>query len=380
MLHTVNPDYLKTLLDFHGAESAPMGDLFAVQGFDSFNNIVEINAVFSSYPKFWPMDRTNQSQNPLNLAIYRPWVAPSAKLSLDQALRSRVRELLSTGEICNIFWSGGIDSTTMLTAFLLNTENLDQLRVLFSPWSTYEHPGYLEWLQSCYPRLEVIDSSGDVYLQQSWDGIYLTGEAGDELCASLDQTFFEKTRWDCLHRSWQDYMHQITQNLELVDWFAQYCKAANRPIDTLLEARWWFYAVCKADSILRESKVYLIIDDDAQCDIGKIKAFYDCDAFLSWSYFNIHELLPTDHYSSYKKPLKEYCFRHNGFEHWYNHKIKHNSSQVNLYYKKKNILQDQRWLAIDQTGKLITTANLPFITRAEYSALQESVKIFNDPD
>ena len=80
--------------------------------------MIAINEVFSKYPSHQPVDRTGLTKSPLHYHIERPWKIPTQQLSLDQALKERVDNLLNTHQRINLFWSGGIDSTTMITDFL----------------------------------------------------------------------------------------------------------------------------------------------------------------------------------------------------------------------------------------------------------------------
>ena len=141
--------------------------------------MIAINEVFSKSPKHQPVDRTGLTKSPLNHHIERPWKIPTQQLSLDQAFKERVDNLLNTQQRINLFWSGGIDSTAMITAFLKHSPDKKQLRILYSPYSTYEHPGYLEFLKK-NSDLELVDISGTVYLNCQFDGIFITGDGGDE--------------------------------------------------------------------------------------------------------------------------------------------------------------------------------------------------------
>jgi hypothetical protein len=208
MIHAIHPTYLPSLLKFAGLESTRVGQLYKVQNFNDFNSLVDVNSVFSNFPQYFPIDRTETVVNPIKFSVYRPWTVPVQNISLEQALADRAKYFLSRNQKCNLFWSGGIDSTAMVTAFLKHTKNLDQIRIVYSPWSTYEHPGYIEWIRSQYPNLETIDCSGDVYINQSWEGIYINGMGGDELTASMDQSFFELVGFDTLQQPWKNYFNQ----------------------------------------------------------------------------------------------------------------------------------------------------------------------------
>lgn len=367
MLHSVNGQYFQQVLQLTNTPYQTCGDLYMIPGYQDYNNLLQVNSVFSNRPRWWPVDRTQSVKSPLPFTVYRPWQPPTQSRSLEEALQSRVKSLCNTDKICNLLWSGGIDSTTALTAFLRFAPDLAQIRVLYSPWSTYEHPGYLEWLRANYPKLDMQDISGDVYLDNNFEGLLITGEGGDESMASIDESFYETVGYQGLQQPWQDHFRDTlgTKATAIIDWFKNYCEFAGRPIQSLLEARWWFYIACKTDSLLREAKVELLVSDTSTIDPSRLIGFFDCEEFVEFVYFNLDQIIADDGYFSWKLYLKKFCFDHDGFQDWYKHKIKFQSQQLARYYKKKIILSDRRWLAVMTSGKVLRTPNLPFLTLSD---------------
>ena len=243
-----NPAYNGIILGWKGMEFDRVGELFRHKDQTSHNLIIDINRIFSTKPKFEPIDRTLQTVSPYRICVSRPWKIPQHKLTLDNALEQRVKKLSLSNQKINVFWSGGIDSTATVTAFLKHLANLSQLRILYSPYSTYEHPGYVDFLKN-FPQAEMVDISGEIYLNDQFDGMFITGDGGDELNASLDESYFEHYGFNHLHSGWKDFFYKQTKKLNFVDNLVEKCEqhflAAGRPIETILEARWWFYATCK---------------------------------------------------------------------------------------------------------------------------------------
>lgn len=367
MIHCTNPQYLQKILTMYGVSYETLGELCLIHGHSDYNNLIKVNGVFSGSPRFWPVDRTQTILPSLRLSVYDTWSRPRENLDLAESLRRRVIRLLESGKMCNILWSGGIDSTTMLTAFLKFSNNIDQIRVLYSPWSTYEHPGYIEWLSNSFPRLDLVDISGDVYIDQEFDGLLITGEGGDESMASIDASFYSGIDHHELHAPWREYFHKRLSPADhsVIDFFERFCQGAQRDIHSLLEARWWFYITCKIDSLLRERKIHLLSMSDHQVSIDRLVAFFDCSEFAAFVYHNIDSIIDSPGYRNWKRPLKKFCFDYDGFRDWYEYKSKFNSIQILKYYCKKNILKDQRWLLILSDGHVITTPNLPFINHRE---------------
>lgn len=369
-----DPYVLKRILEWQGNELMLSGHVFQFPGFDQYNQLVEINKIFSSFPVGQPYDRTGQVQSPLNL-YHRPWQSPTDHISLDLALEKRVQQLLSSGQRVNLMWSGGIDSTTVVTAFLKHTNNLQQIRVLYTPFSTYEHPQYLEFLKQ-WP-VESIDISGDTYLNTCFDGIFVTGDGGDEFTGSIDESFFERYGPGVLTMPWTDFFQQQNNNSSFLEFCEQYFSISALPINTVLQARWWFYAICK-NTVQLFAKLPLFASYK-NFGADRLFGFFDCESFEQYIFWN-QDTVINDTYRSWKQQFKNYCFELDGFEDWKNNYQKINSKQVMHYSRKQKVLSDTRALFVLDTGERITTPSLPFVVRSEFDAIpQEKLKcIFND--
>jgi hypothetical protein len=358
-----NPIYTGTILNWKNIAFDRVGELFRHKDQTSNNLIIDINQVFSTKPKFEPIDRTLQTVSPYRIYVSRPWKIPQQQFTLDHALEQRVKKLALSNKKINVFWSGGIDSTATVTAFLKHLTNLSQLRILYSPYSTYEHPGYVDFLKN-FPQIELVDISGEIYLNDQFDGIFVTGDGGDELNASLDESFFDQYGYNHLHSSWQDFFYKQTQNSNFVEQCQQHFLAAGRPIETVLEARWWFYTTCKNRSVLNLKLPWLF--NYKNFAVENIVGFYDCEEFENYIYWNIDSVIDKSGYHTWKQPLKDYCFAFDNMENWRKNKVKELSGQMISYLAKKLVLNDQRWIAILSDGTRITTPSLPVLTRKEF--------------
>lgn len=320
--------------------------------------------MFSNGPKGQPLDRTGNIHLPLKYNTGRPWIYVDTPITLTDALSKRASDLLATGEKINLLWSGGIDSTTMVNAFLSNTNDQTQLRVLYSPFSVYEHREYLTTFLSKFPQVELVDISGDVYLTQQFDGIFLTGDTGDETQASLDESFLEEFGYDILNTPWQDFFYNRTKNLEFIDFCKDYFSWAGRPIDTVLEARWWFYINSKMHCML--SNKISFFSDYKNFLPNKLMGFFDCVEWENYIAHNTHRLMMTADYASWKQDLKDYCQTIDGFNQWAKEKTKHGSFQFHAYTYKKTVLNDLRSIFILDDGTRIHTPNLPLLSLKEF--------------
>jgi hypothetical protein len=366
LVETVNQVYFQKLLSYKEFCYENIGALIKIKGFDHYNSLVDINSIFSSSPKFFPIDRTNVSANPIKWGNVRPWIVPTEQLSLDSAMSLMVKRISSSGEKINVFWSGGIDSTAITTAFLQCLDDLSQLRIIYSPWSYYEHPEYLDFLKK-FNQVELIDQSGEVYLTLSLDGIYISGNGSDEIHASIDESFLLKHGYAGLRSSWKDSFFQRKPDTKFMEFCELYFQQAGFEVTTVLEARWFFYTACKVDSILREQTVpFLLATNHHNIPIKNIVGFFNCLEYEKYIYWNINSVIESDDYKTWKQPLKKYCFQFDRLESWYREKSKFHSAQFAHYTQKKIALNNQRYIAILEDGTKIHTPGLPFFSNLEF--------------
>jgi len=367
LLLSVNPDYFYRILDWqkksytliHGGLLL-IGDLARVDGFDQYNHLIDLNSVFSTNPTGDPVDRTQTYQGPFNFHVQRPWQVPEKSVTLDNVIERRVRHYQELNQQLNLCWSGGIDSTCILAGFLQHTPHLAQLRVLYTPFSIYENPEFYNHVRTRFPQLEMLDISGDVYLKNKFDGVMINGHGGDEFTASLDESFFDLLGSEGLHGPWQDYVYKTTSNQNLIDFCEQFFTLARRPITTVLQARWWFYAATK-------SQVYAP-RDGMFSTTATTSAFFDCQEFEDYMWHNTDQIIaPGEDYRKYKQFLKQYIYEFDHNLDRCNTAQKVTSEQFILYTRKKITLAGQQWIARLSDGTQICTPNLPLFSQLEFN-------------
>lgn len=345
------------------------GKLHMVQGFTQYNNLIRTNAMFSNEPKFDPVDRTGLAIGAVRFAKPRSWTVPNRQIDLESAMAQRVKEICNNAMPINIMWSGGIDSTAVLVAFLRYAPDLKQCRVIYSPWSTYEHPEFFKLLQNI-DILEKIDISGDVYFDLDLDAIYVSGNSGDEMHASLDRSFFDRVGFEGLKQNWKDFFYNQGADSSLIDFCEQHFAAAGKSIQSVLEARWWFYASCKLTSVLYTSDLSLLCSGPKHFDPTRVIGFFDSEYYEQFIYFNTHRIIESDNYARWKQHLKDFCYDYDGFDTWRQTKTKFGSSQTRMYGLKKQALNDRRALMILEDGSVVATKSLPFFSVREWQTIK----------
>jgi hypothetical protein len=134
----------------------------------------------------------------------------------------------------------------------------------------------------------------------------------------------------------------------------------------VLEARWWFYAVCKLTGILHSTTLAFLTSDTVQFDPKRLIGFFDCDHYEQFVYFNLDRLVLNDNYATWKQFLKDFCWQFDGFDHWRVNKTKFHSVQAHIYCEKKLILNDARYIMLLDDGSRVSTHSLPLFSAIEW--------------
>lgn len=363
LLYRTEPFYFKKLIQYHGlsikaadkTKNQPM-----IEGFTDYNYLATINQCFSDFPLGDIIDRTKSTKMPFNFIVKRPWQIPelNTPIQLEDCFEERVKELLLLNQKLNLFWSGGIDSTSMIVGFLLNCPDTSKFRIVYSPESMKENPHFFLMLEAM-DNIELFDYSGEVYLNQKLDGLIVTGDVSDEITASMDQSYFDKVGFKKLYSSWKEPFYEQVQDHNFIDFCEQWFNKSGMEINTLLKARWWFYIASKYQ--VYESKAAMLCHDDQPLSIG----FYNTVKFEHYTAQNVDKLFAGNDYNTYKQFFKDYIYQFDKNKLYNKNKLKTGSWQILLYREKKRYLQKQDIMLLSD-GTRICTDNLPFLSEKEY--------------
>jgi hypothetical protein len=360
LLYQTQTGFFKPLLIYRGIEVKAVGDhQYKIPGFDEYNYLVDINSCFSTRPSGDIIDRTNQVSMPFNFHIDRPWSTKPLPVDLDECFRLRVIDLTNHNQKLNLFWSGGIDSTAMVVGFLKYCTNLNQIRILYSSHSMKEHPTFfLDLLQ--IPEIEMVEFGGDVYMNQNFDGLFVSADVADDITASLDKSFFDEVGYTGLHSSWKDLFYKKTNDLNFINFCEQYFSASQIPIDTVMQARWWFYVVCKIQKFPPgHAKV---LNDKQPLVVG----FFDTEEFETYTYYNMDKVIESNNYNTYKQFLKDFIYNYDNDLNYKLNKQKVGSQQLVWYASKYSALKSSNYIMLLRDGTRIRTKNLPLFSQIEF--------------
>ncbi len=380
LLASVNSIYLRQLLDWKNVLYQPVDGLLKVDGFREYNYLVDVNKIFSTSPRGELVDRTCKIKMPWNFKVLRPWQKPGPVQNIDDVFASRVKYYTEKNCIINLFWSGGADSTAMTVAFLKHSSNIDQLQLVYSPYSLYENQKFFDFVIKRFPNLKTLDISGETYLNTYFNGIVVTGHGGDEFTASLDDTFFAQVGPSGLKNTWQDFFYKVSKDQSLIDFCEDYFSKATRPINTVLEARWWFYALNKSQIFGPRDMGFML--NQPCMSLSKFSSFFDCQEFEDYIYHNLNKIVdPDGDYTTYKKFLRHYIHDFYPNIDYLNNTAKINSMQFQFYRLKKTELLDLHWIFILEDSSVVRTKNLPLFSKKEFDAQYGNSLdyLFNNP-
>jgi len=275
-----------------------------------------------------------------------PWNIPSNSLykipefkiindSLEDLLDERALEIYYSAKKTNkkiaIMWSGGIDSTSVLTAFLKNVPVADKniITVVCDTNSILENiEFYKKFISNKLTCIHYRTINITEEFLQSY--ILLHGDPGDCLFGpsiSKYQYFVDRG----LHlEPWKNHLDKMKELLEIPhidptsyqpgfgDWYVN--KITNNLEETKQStyltsiAEWWFwtYYNFKWEFSCQRPFAYLRRDFTTKFSDNVIKefaqnTFFNTEKFQQWAYSNIKKNIPKD-FSLHKKEVKMYIY------------------------------------------------------------------------
>jgi len=266
-----------------------------------------------------------------------PWNAPSLELFAMPALRDvndklsdlldqRAHELVALSARQNrrlaIMWSGGIDSTCMLSSFIKNSNALDQLIIYCNKASINENPGFFK--NYILNKIECQDvTSLDVTDEFLNSCILLHGDPADSIYGPSMPMYCDLLPTEKHLLPWRDniqllvdgivrrgaslefgvwYVNKVSDNIEEVGIYN---------IRTIADWWWWHYFNLKWGYSILRPFYGLRKDRRPTLTAGLLKSyvettFYNTEYFQNWSHSNLPRLCSDP--SQHKIDAKRYIF------------------------------------------------------------------------
>jgi hypothetical protein len=356
--------YFQKFLTYHGLEITPTyrdpsiwgGDQVKISGYSEYNFLLDINYCLSSRPSGLVRDRTETVRLPFLTQHAGSWVIPDQAPDLSTCFFNRVKCIESRHSIVNLMWSGGIDSTAMVVAWLKFANSDTKIRILYSLDSIKENLEFFLHLQT-QTRIDLKEIGGNVFYKNDLDGVEINGGAGDDITASIDQSFYDNVEWRGLQSPWRDFFWKKNPDQKFMDFCEKWFSLSGLEIDTVLAARWWFYINKMSPSgssrIVRKS--YTMSE-----------SFFADSLFTAHFYHNIDSLIASPSWKTYKQSIKNFIYDYYPDSEYRDNKCKENSGGATIFSWKSALLNQEEEICCLSDGTSICTDNLPFLSQVEY--------------
>lgn len=325
-----------------------------------------INLCFSKRPWGLLHDITDHVPHHFNIVTKTKYQPQSEQVDWSElCTQAAVKIASSTDRPIAVMWSGGIDSTSALVAFMMSVP-LARLSVVCTPESINEFPSFYH---------DQIQGKIKILTPQQWSDHYkeffmVTGDGGDTVWGALDESFYTKYQ-DKLHRPWQDCIDRnIVANIDFVE---EFCSWSGIEIKSILDLRVWFYLCCKWQD--KCAKVFWLhqslTDQDAV-------AFYDViPGFKNWTMNNLDQII-GDSWQQYKVPAKQFIHRYHRDQNYLDYKTKWDSLYLNIRLKSANIWDRWMRLALPENYASIQLSTWPIIDYQEFENINRKWQLIPD--
>ena len=240
---------------------------------------------------------------------------------------------LETNKPIILMWSGGIDSTAMVVAFLKIAKDLSNITVAFNNDSIREYPYfYKNYICGKVKGISTEELVLRITTSGIGDSILLSAEHADQLFGSpLSGSIAQTLGLDFLTKPFNQENFQALFTSKGVSqqatecWFDIYNQTSRyspKPIQTMFDMAWWHGFNFKWQTI--GLKIYPRINSNVD-----FRTFYSDPMFQQWS---INQTFTMDSISQLKTIPKDFIFEFTKDSAYRDNKIKHPSST--LYYAK----------------------------------------------
>lgn len=278
---------------------------------------------FVSIPLTMFIDRFDGMKQPFKLKNICPLpkLTPGMKpLPFDELCLIRANELISTGKVINVAWSGGIDSTCLIVALLMCGIPKDQLIIHGTYISVNENPEFYKNIIVKQGLNHKINSYTGNYIFTEFpegDELFVSGEAGDQISVNsmtLLKTY-DPDRWH------KPYIQTLSQ--KHVDALEPHITNGNNylpePLETLVDLNWWIGFNLMYQYIITRQ---LSAIHDASNWQNKLIPFFDTQEFQTWGVLLRGRDKIKDSVNTYKFQFKDFIYSYDKNEDYWINKLK----------------------------------------------------------
>jgi hypothetical protein len=317
----------------------PTGNNFQqLKGLPGYNNFKFFHNIFASNLSF--TDRTKNIIGPIDVKIPElcafPEMAPMNS-SFEDICNQRAVDLMAMAKQQNkkiaVMYSGGIDSTLLLSSFIstANTQDIkDYLIVLMSELSINENPTfYYKFIEN---KLRCAPSHLFRFYLGNPDYMFVTGEGNDQLFGSavlrgITLNFGQEAMHYACNREnivkcLGTEIHNTDVTNKFFDIFSKSIDKACVEIDSIFLYFWWLNFTLKWQSVYMRIISYTKLENEQtiQPEINYFAFFYPVQ-FQLWSLNNTDKLVKNT-WDSYKYVCKDIIYKLNPDANYRDKKLK----------------------------------------------------------
>lgn len=268
------------------------------------------------------IDRSNIIKNPFNSIITNPLPKfdENFKLSYEEILMLRVEEIYKLYQLTNkkfrLLYSGGIDSTTILTSFIKYlglSKSSKIIEIYCTPDSVDENP----WIWEKYILKENFKIKSSLDHPHMWnDNIFtLMGEGNDHIFGCLNGPWNKFAGEDNLYQPvekeiiikfliWSNKSSNIEDATYAANHFIKLAKVAPFPVDNMYLFIWWYKLLLEWEGIMIRVLAQSTLTD---AKTENLLQFYNTENFQQWS-MHFHRNHPKEFAEAinYKSECKKF--------------------------------------------------------------------------
>lgn len=278
----------------------------------------------SKYKGLPLLDRSATLKSFVNLSILDPMPSYSTMTtSFSDLMIQRANQLIATGKPIDMYWSGGIDSTSILAALLRS--GVTNIHVYLTPASIAEYPLFFTKYVRDLPH--TIQDGPAVNVKVNLNNIIVSGELGDQIFGSdlilqYDRADLDMPYVGFFHQDFVNSMKPVIDNAPI-------------EINSLIDFLWYFNFCFKWHFVkLRLPMQSNFVNSNWQ---NYFCPFFDTLEFQLWSMNNRDKIIKTD-MNTYKWISKEFILDFTGDNDYFKNAIKLRSLKI---------LSSARWNAIN---------------------------------
>jgi hypothetical protein len=279
------------------------------------------------YPYTQSVNRVVQGLDPFNYSlgcetIYEIRQLPTNTKTYEEMAIDRAIELKKLNGDIYIMYSGGVYSTTAVTAFILSwsDEELQRVHILASTQSIREFP---EMWNLIVAKFKGRISTSYKHVEQSCrKGHVITGEHGDQIFGSDVIKKVVRYHGDSgIHANWETHMPVVYNSVfgeeiasKFIDVYRQTIVACPFPIKSCFDWVWWFNFTNNWQHVKYRLLSYKTWENPKET-FPKIHHFFDTPEWQRWSLDNQDKKIEND-LSTYKIEAKKFIVKHTKYENY----------------------------------------------------------------